>query len=355
MGTMHLYRNPNDYQFIDRSIKEMFSIGAARLHIYKYLGPKASNSEDLTVNSDPNADETVIGDLLFGSNNYRKYSTSVYELYGHTQLAENTFNLMQFGIALSGNDTLYTTFHYNDMIKLLGRKLMSGDVIEMTFLKDFDLLDETAGPYSRFYVVQDAERPSEGYSMTWLSHLWRVRSTLITDSPEFKDIFDNIETNTPSMYDKNIQIMDVLLAQAEAEVPFFGLDTNHLYVDPELVDKIAENHVCNRIDSGDLLGNDGIPPNMNYEDVARGEIFPPTPSEMDYFIRTDSTPEKLFMYYKGAWRLMEYDNRQSWTDTPLYLNEVINTEETFIDDNGDTQDVRQGMSSIVKPKVSFKQ
>lgn len=358
MGTMHFFNNKKDYEYIDKNVYEMFSVGSARLHIYKYLGPKATYSDDLTINSDTDANEGTIGDLLLGANTNRKYSTNVYEIWGHTQLSENSFNLMQFGIALSGSDTLYTTFHYNNMIKTIGRKIMSGDVIEMTFLKDYDLLDENAGPYSRFYVVQDTDRPSEGYSMTWKSHLWRVRSTLITDSPEFADIFgdknDDANPNKDlSIYNKQLEIMDIILQQAENEVPYIGNDTHHLYVDPNLVQDKIDDMVCDRDNKSTLLGNDAIPPNMNYEDIDKGEVFPQNPTENQYFIRTDSAEERLFIFYSGVWRLLENNKRHKWSDTPEYLD-IVNNEETFINQEGKETDVRQGLSKVVKPKKSFK-
>ena len=41
MPRLSLYREnkSNDYKFLDRTIKEMFTVGATDLYIHKYMGP----------------------------------------------------------------------------------------------------------------------------------------------------------------------------------------------------------------------------------------------------------------------------------------------------------------------------
>ena len=67
---------------------------------------------------------------------------SVYQLRGIYNVQDIDFDLTQFGLFLA-NDTLFINFHMNDMIDTLGRKLMSGDVLELPHLKDFHPLDES--------------------------------------------------------------------------------------------------------------------------------------------------------------------------------------------------------------------
>ena len=98
------------------------------------------------------------------------------------------FDLSQFGLFLN-NDTLFITFHYNFMIDTLGRKLMSGDVLELPNLKDYNPLDSSiARAIPKYYVIQDAAFASEGFSQTWLPHLWRVKATPLVSAQEYNDI-----------------------------------------------------------------------------------------------------------------------------------------------------------------------
>ena len=90
-----------------------------------------------------------------------EYDDSVYTLRGVYNAADIDFDLTQFGLFMNG-DTLFVTFHYNDMVDALGRKLMAGDVVEFPNLKDYHPLD-TSGPKAlpRYYVIQDAAFASE--------------------------------------------------------------------------------------------------------------------------------------------------------------------------------------------------
>jgi hypothetical protein len=201
------------------------------------------------------------------------------------------FDLTQFGLFLNG-DTLFITFHYNDMIDTFGRKLMSGDVIEVPNLTDYHPLDR-AKPKAlpRYYVIQDANFASEGFSVTWLPHLWRVKATPLVNAQEYQDILDkpfmpeniwdpgnfypagtvvnygdnyytasqnvpagtdisntnywtlienpNTITDEMSTRPKDLQINDAILTQAYAEVPYSGYDTVKFYILPTEFDQPA--------------------------------------------------------------------------------------------------------------------
>ena len=68
-------------------------------------------------------------------NRDRKYDPDVFELRGVYNVSDNDFDLTQFGLFLT-NDTLFISFHINDMVERMGRRLMPGDVIELPHLRD---------------------------------------------------------------------------------------------------------------------------------------------------------------------------------------------------------------------------
>ena len=110
-----------------------------------------------------------IEDLFLLENRDRKYDDDVYQMRGVYNAQDIDFDLSQFGLFLN-NDTLFITFHYNFMIDTIGRKLMSGDVLELPNLKDFNPLDSgIARAIPKYYVIQDAAFASEGFSQTWLT------------------------------------------------------------------------------------------------------------------------------------------------------------------------------------------
>ena len=294
MPRLSLYRpnRQNDYKFIDRTVMEMYQVGGVDMFIHKYLGP-TPHGDDSSSESGGTQDATqpaysiesplFIEDLFLLENRDRKYDEDVYQMRGVYNAQDIDFDLSQFGLFLN-NDTLFITFHYNFMIDTLGRKLMSGDVLELPNLKDYNPLDSgIAKAIPKYYVIQDAAFASEGFSQTWLPHLWRVKATPLVSAQEYYDILkkpfevENIwdngnyypkgsivlagdtyykaiddvdpgveitdttkweeftplsEQETFSTMVKDREINDAILTQAEYEVPLSGYDTVKFYIVP---------------------------------------------------------------------------------------------------------------------------
>jgi len=289
MPRLSLYRpeKQNDYRFMDRTISEQFTIGGTDLYIHKYLGVSNEGpSSDFTQPQYDQLDPTNIQDLLFLENRDRKYDPDIYRLRGHYNVQNLDFDLSQFGLFLN-NDIIFVTVHYNDMIDIIGRKLMVGDVLELPHLLDYHPLNEDIPTaLKRFYQVTDANYASEGFSQTWYPHLWRIKCEPLVDTQEFSDIlkqpidkenylgdWDRDKTYPPgytikfgdtiyesiaevpagtsppneqywkeveggaltdilSRYNKNIEINDAALKEAKRIVPKSGYDTSKLYVVP---------------------------------------------------------------------------------------------------------------------------
>ena len=184
MPRLSLYRpeKGNDFKFIDKNVYEMFQVGGTDVLVHKYIGPVDP--------TDPNKamGELTIQDVLFLENRDRKYDTSVYPLRGVYNVQDIDFNLSQFGLFLQ-NDTIFMTVHINNTVETLGRKIISGDVIELPHLVDPYALGNISYALKRFYVVEDVTRAAEGFSATWYPHLYRLKLKPLVDSQEYKDIF----------------------------------------------------------------------------------------------------------------------------------------------------------------------
>lgn len=238
----------SDYKFIDRRISEMFTVGGTGILVHKYIGTGNDSTEaDATRPQYQSQSIFNIQDLLFVENRDRKYDPDVYSLRGIYQRTDQDFSLSQFGIFLA-EGTLFMTFHLNDCVELLGRKLIPGDVLELQHLTDYWALDDSVPvALKRFYVVSDCNFASEGFSPTWYPHLWRCKIQPMVDSQEFKDILNKIKAtpgNDPfeananaaslgsyiSNYEKYKNINEAVIEQAEALVPKSGYDTSKFYV-----------------------------------------------------------------------------------------------------------------------------
>ena len=385
MPRLSLYRpnKTNDYKFLDNTIREMYTVGGMDMYVHKYLGPKTVGDSATREGSEgadatrPTYDETnplFIEDVLFLENRDREYDDSIYIMRGIYNAQDIDFDLTQFGLFLNG-DTVFVTFHYNDMIDTLGRKLMAGDVLEFPNLKDYHPLDDS-GPKAlpRYYVVQDASFASEGFSQTWLPHLWRTKLTPLTASQEYNDILnkpmdeDNPSAGTiedfVSQKKKNLEINDQILQQAEVEVPTSGYDNAGFYVVPTKNDEPINHEDVVDGDStetpgvsaqadgylvGYLTGNN-IPPNS--KPVTSGTSFPASPAEGDYALRLDYFPNRLFRYDSQRWVKVEDGVRTNIT--PGSENKTQRSKFTNNSGNITTTDrgnisSRQSLSDLLKP------
>jgi hypothetical protein len=247
MPKLSLYRptKSNDYTYFDKVISEQFTVGGTDLYIHKYLGPDAQTpSPDYTQPQYVTPDPTQIQDLLFLENRDRKYNPNIFRLRGHYNVQNLDFDLSQFGLFLN-NDIIFITVHYNDMIDIVGRKLIVGDVLELPHLLDYNPLKESIPvALKRFYQITDGNYASEGFSQTWYPHLWRIKCEPLVDSQEFSNILkEPIDTDNylgdydkdkiyPPGYvvswgDKNyISIAEVPIGKNPPDPAYWQLDTN---------------------------------------------------------------------------------------------------------------------------------
>jgi hypothetical protein len=170
------------------------------------------------------------------------------------------------------------------MIDTIGGKFMLGDVIEVPNLRDMNPLDPAIPrALPRYYVIQDANFAAEGFSQTWMPHLWRVKATPMVNAQEYQEITDKpfvseqiwdpgnfypagsivnsgdtyyrakidtpvgtditnttyweeidppTEADRGSTRPRDLDINDAILTQAQLEVPLSGYDTVKFYIFP---------------------------------------------------------------------------------------------------------------------------
>jgi hypothetical protein len=433
MPRLSLWRpqQTNDYRFFDRTIAEMYQVGGVDIYLHKYLGPKVlpddPGNADATQPVYDESNPLFIQDLLLLENRDRSYDPDVYQMRAVYQIQDIDFDLTQFGLFLN-NDTLFMTFHYNNMIDTIGRKIMSGDVIEVPNLKDPNPLNAAiTRALPKYYVVQDAAFASEGFSQTWLPHLWRVKATPMVNAQEYQEIIDrpfmpeniwdpgnfypagtivnqgdvyyearvDVPVGTPitdtnywreitnpttiadkaSTRNKDLEINDAILAQAEVEVPLSGYDTVKFYIFPTNPDGTPANPAGPTVDGtvptvdytgvgvadasqtpradgwtmGYLTG-DGIAPNGL--PVTPGVSFPTNPQEGDYCLRLDYFPNRLFRFNGRGWLKIEDKVRTNLTNGPsnqTLRSSFVNNEYTVSTTDMGNIPSRQSLSQALRP------
>ena len=327
-----------------------------------------------------------IQDLLWTENRDRKYDLNVYKMRGIYQRADQDFDLSQFGLFLQ-TGTIFMVFHLRDMVDMIGRKLVAGDVLELEHLKDYDALNtDLPAALKRYYVVGDASFAAEGFSPTWWPHLWRVKLNPLVDSQEYKDILNNIKagdpnvTNTPvgqvlSTYQQYTNLNESIVTQAEFDVPLSGYDTSSFYTlgvnedgspqaNPITSDNtgITADQLDPTADAGVMsptskiqgyLTGDGRAPNGLV--TGAGIAFPTNPVTGDYFLRLDYLPNRLFRFDGSFWRKIEDAVRTGLT--PGAANNLtnragyVNNTNTYTDAAGNTHNERQNLSLALTPRA----
>ena len=358
-------------------------MGGTDIYLHKYIGPYdqgATNKDGLASPTQPNysgtTSETTIQDLLFLENRDRKYSSDVYVVRGIYNVQDIDFNLSQFGMFLQ-NDTIFMTVHLNDIVERIGRKPMSGDVIELPHMKDDFSLDENIPiALKRFYVVEDVNRAAEGFSQTWWPHLLRLKLKTLVDSQEFRDVIGDAETTGSlasymSTYNKEKEINTAVVQQAEADAPKSGFNYKQFYVAPidergnirtdnvnsdgsvatdktvnAVIDTPASSHY------GFYYDGDGVPPNGN--PAGFGTSFPTTNVDKgDYFLRTDFLPNRLFRFDSVRWVKVEDSVRLTMSNTDTkntFKSRFVNSSGTTTI-NGLTVEQRQSLTDALKPQA----
>lgn len=415
MPRLSLYRpeKGNDYKFFDKTIWEMFQVGGTDVLVHKYIGPGSSTNETAATPTYEVDSVSNIQDLLFLENRDRKYDPDVYMLRGQYSITDIDFNLSQFGLFLQ-NDTLFITFHINDTVEKLGRKIIAGDVLELPHLKDEYALNDLNFALKRFYVIEEVNRAAEGFSPLWYPHLYRAKCVPLVDSQEFKDILDGLADETGgdtqttlrdivSTYEKEMQITQAVLDQAEEDVPEAGYDTTkffHLQKDEDgnaslvtadsdnlLIPSTDEDGNTLLDDNGDpvymsvtadtvlqsaeynkypgYLTGDGVPPNG--APFTQGIAYPLNPIEGQYHLRTDYLPNRLFRFNGLRWAKLEDDIRMTMSnlgpsdvadgatfegksERQTHLGGFVNNNnETTID--GKTVKEKQSLSRALRPEA----
>lgn len=319
----HLYRKYRDktYNYIDKATKTFYEMGGGLVHVYPLLGfyDNDGNYKDLVTENG-----VSIGDPVLNENNKRKYSHTTYELYMITNMNPPNFSWNYAGINILDTNVQEFSVHYNAMIAAIGRKIIVGDVIELPWQRDMDVLGKERAQ-SKFYVITESAREESGWGPNYHFYTWKLKAKPVMDSPEFSDLFNNDNTtggedgfyedlgsinggggmDKDASQDSQLQDqVDEILKEAEGEdgSEENGWETSgvsyRLYNEHHIMRKINDKYyitdgtqIKNR---PNIVGIDGIPAEKTCEEIPYGENFPREMDEDNYFLRTDYMPPRLY-------------------------------------------------------------
>lgn len=336
----------DSYNFLNRVSSEWFGASGTAMYLHKYLGVYSDNPDDAN-------NVLAIQDVLLQENRDRHYDPCVYEMRCVYNVGDNDMDLKQFGAFVA--DTLLIYVHLNDMMEMVGRKIIAGDVIELPHMRDDMLLDPNAPAINKFYVVQSAQKASEGFQQNWWPLVWRLKCTPMPGTQEYADILDqqgtnifgqdtgklaDILTNTAALMNINEEVV----TQAIADVKKRYFETEQFWVMPGN-ETTGQNPW--------IFAGDGIPPNGAIV-LGSGRAFPQGATEGQYFLRTDYEPQALFRFQSSKWYMQEQDYRQSeWSAASRMLLSYINNDTVTTFDDGSTAPEKGSLHTAIKPSADF--
>ena len=341
-----------DFKFLDSVCEEQFLISGVDIWLYAYEGPDGNKcSTDAT-----KPDYRTLGSQIDDIGNYvwmetpdRKYSVDAITLPMTYQEQDSTMDLMLPGLFLF--NTMDIALPYTLMLERVGRKIMEGDVIEMPHYRDDAQLDP-AKVTNRFYKVHDSFFAADGYSPIYTRHIWKLRLVPLTDSPEFKDILGSGKDSLSealSTREKELGIMDLIIGQADAEVPYIHWDNEQVFTN-------EDTHKGGNIVGTHDNARESQPPKVYTEWSEPG--FPTGIANDAWILKTEYSPP-IFWQAKvdpktglSTWRQFVYGGRQPYVGPDQTQADFLNNRDSYVDHNGNKVDSKQSIHDvIVKPKL----
>lgn len=274
----------------------------------------------------------------FLENRDRAYAKESIAMKGYYDLQEFLTDLSRFGIDMSGTQQFVFKISFNSAVKLLGRPIIIGDIIEVPSEAQYtpDLKE-----IKKFLEVTDVGWASEGFTPGWKPTIQRVAAMPMMASQETLDIIGDI--NTPSSVNEFFNLEQPLFgmesftanakidAEANSQVPERGEDIADIRVFTESEIQEASNHGINigklNVNQRAIYVEDGLPPNgLPYTE---GMSWPINPTDGDYHRLTYearlNVPARLhkFSIMKNRWVFVEEDKRRAQNSGKPMLSSLL--------------------------------
>ena len=257
-----------------------------------------------------------IQDPLLLENRDRDYASQSVQLKVAYQPTDTISDLSKFGFQMTDSYTFTASFA--QMVKLLGRPIVVGDVLELPSEMQYD---QNLKPVRKFLEVSDTSWAADGYTTAWKPIMYRFQASQLIPSQEHRDILGTVDTqkflvDDGTFFDGIEQIQTAPLTISEQvktealqEVPEKGTNVT------EIASGTSRYSEPGTYDGRDLYVEDGLPPDglpytegFKLPDVADA-------SDGDYF-RLNYDPKlniasRLYKFssVKNKWIYIETDRR----------------------------------------------
>lgn len=249
-----------------------------------YTGAGNWEIVSMDVLDSPPTDINNIQDLFFNENRDRDYAKTALQIKAQYSINNSVTDLSKYGLNILDQYSFVVSFPV--MVALLGRPLVTGDIIEVVPERQYD---HNLKMVRKFLEVTDTGWASEGFSTGWKPTLYRFAAQQALPSQETRDIFGTIDTQKYMVADSFFNDLGV-----GAQIDTAPLSTT------EEIGKIAKKAVP---ETGDDLGvsTDGMvtrhalpPDNL----VGQPEALSPIPTKQNIYVE-DGLPPNGEAYGEG--------------------------------------------------------
>lgn len=260
-----------------------------------------------------------IEDFVLLENRDRAYCRTSVMLKCTYDLLDVQTELAKFGINLP--QTYIFTVSFTQMVKILGRPVVVGDIVELPGEVQYD---PQLRPVRKWLEVTDCSWSTEGYTQNWRPNLFRFYAQPILPSVEHKDILgipgqvnasqtdDDFLANGLLLNQQAFESTEAIKQASEDAVPQDGADPQDLQSGMPL------KHIKGDYDGRDIYSEDAIPPDGAAYTTGDALPAPNTISDGHYHRQTYSAvpqairpPERLLRWYADVsrWKVIEVNKR----------------------------------------------
>lgn len=330
---------------ITLNLQTKLRVKAVRVVPTLFTGTDNWEVQQFDVLDSPPTDINNIQDLFFQENRDRDYSAAPITIKAQYSISDSLTDLSKFGLNIL--DQYSFTVSFAVMVNLIGRPIVTGDIIEVVPEMQYD---HNLKPVRKFLEVTDTGWASAGFSSAWKPTLYRFQAQEAIPSQETRDIFGMMDT-------VKYLTADSILADGVGE----QVDTSPLTTVEELM-KEAADKVPER-GSDDGITVEGVPlplktptpnakgqptpviptakPNSYIEDglpkngepYGEGYALPDSSTAKDgdyfrlYYVESTKIPPTLYRFsaMKGRWVRLEVDRRIEYTSAKPSIHKILNS------------------------------
>lgn len=258
----------------------------------------------------------VIQDYVFMENRDRDYARTALKMKVAYTPFDAVSDLSKFGFQISDMYTFTTSFA--EMVKVLGRPIIVGDVLELPSELQYD---HNLKPVRKLLEVTDTGWSSDGYTTGWKPIIYKFQAQQLIPGQEHRDIIGDV-------YTQKFITSDATMFEGLQQIQTMPLTATEIN-ESEAVEQVQVNGASNRefasgtsmsgidgsYDGRDYSVEDGLPPDGQPYTTGLKLPEPSMAKDRDFF-RLEyephlNIPARLYQFsaIKNKWIYIETDRR----------------------------------------------